>query len=331
MTEQRGRMNAMGRGAAVLPVLCPKALNGKATRLAHFGSLEMKYYIFALDTTEGLITAALSCPHEQTAKKAYQVAKREFETEHGWTDSFHFGCASVDSQITIDYTMPPKGGYRNGWHTSARFDAEDFAFAAQQTRKNLSMNREGLDLLFMRYASSVAFLGFDPHAVEAAETFGADGEDTAVDTMPVAIGEGLKAPVKEPSKAPPILAARVKKKKESADKTTFKEYLENEPLVNSPDEVILEGHSKQAVVEIENAAFRGTFRAFARFKEPIDEAPIEKIHRLRCDGVEWKYIGRIIYREENGKDIAENDLDHYVDQLRQQHKREYPEHYPAKK
>ena len=291
----------------------------------------MKYYVYALDTTDGQITAALSCPDEKTAKQAYQVAKRKFEAEHGGTNSFHFGFASIDSHVSIGYIIPPQGGYRNGWHTSGRFDTDDFEFATRQTRKNLSKNREGLDLLFMRYASSVAFLGFDLQTVESAETFGSDGEDATITPLPVDVDESLKTPIEKPSGATPILAARVKKTKESADKTTFKEYLENEPLVNSPDSMILEGHSKQAVVEIENAAFRGTFRAFARFKEPIDETPIEKVHRLRCDGVEWKYIGRIIYREENGNDIDEKDLDHYVDQLRQQHKREHPEHYPAKK
>ena len=82
---------------------------------------------------------------------------------------------------------------------------------------------------------------------------------------------------------------------------------------------------------IADAVFDGTYRANARFKEPIDEAPIEKVHRLRCDGVEWKYIGRTIYREENKKDIDEKDLPSYVDTLRQQHKREYPEYYQVKK
>jgi len=81
--------------------------------------------------------------------------------------------------------------------------------------------------------------------------------------------------------------------------------------------------------DIADAAFDGTFRAIARFKEPTDEVAIEKIHRLRCDGVEWKFIARTIYREEHGKDIDEQDLPSYVDSLRKQHKRQYPEYYSA--
>ena len=83
--------------------------------------------------------------------------------------------------------------------------------------------------------------------------------------------------------------------------------------------------------DIANSVFDASYRAMARFMRPIDEVAIEKVHRLRCDGVEWKYIGRTIYREENGKDISEEDLPTYVDSLRKQHKRQYPDHYPTEK
>jgi len=79
----------------------------------------------------------------------------------------------------------------------------------------------------------------------------------------------------------------------------------------------------------EKAAFNGTFRAQARFQEPIDEVAIEKVHRLRQDNVEWNYIGRTIYHEENGNDIAETDLPGYVNSLQQKYKRAYPD--PTKK
>jgi len=79
--------------------------------------------------------------------------------------------------------------------------------------------------------------------------------------------------------------------------------------------------------DIADGAFDGTRRALARFITPKDETQIEKVHRLRCDDVEWKYIGRTIYREENGKNIDEKDLRSYVDNLRKQHKRQYPEFY----
>ena len=79
--------------------------------------------------------------------------------------------------------------------------------------------------------------------------------------------------------------------------------------------------------DIADGAFDGTRRALARFINPRDETPIEKVHRLRCDDVEWKYIARTIYKEENGKNIDESDLDSEVKRLQKQHKREYPEFY----
>jgi len=79
--------------------------------------------------------------------------------------------------------------------------------------------------------------------------------------------------------------------------------------------------------DIADGAFDGTRRALARFITPKDEVPIEKIHRLRCDGVDWKYITRTIYKEEHGKDIDEGLLDSEVKKLQKQHKREYPEFY----
>lgn len=83
--------------------------------------------------------------------------------------------------------------------------------------------------------------------------------------------------------------------------------------------------------DIADATFEGTYRAITRFQEPADEVPIEKVHRLRCDDVEWKFIGRIIYREEHNKEIDEKDLPNYVDNLRKQHKRQYPDFYATEK
>ena len=84
------------------------------------------------------------------------------------------------------------------------------------------------------------------------------------------------------------------------------------------------------IINIESIAkptFEGTYRAMARFQEPIDESLIEKAHRLRCDKIPWKYIGRVLYREESGQEIEETDLPAYVDRLKKQHRREYPEFY----
>jgi predicted secreted protein len=80
----------------------------------------------------------------------------------------------------------------------------------------------------------------------------------------------------------------------------------------------------------ERAVFNGTFRSQARFAHPIDEVAIEKIHRLRCDNVEWNYIGRTIYSEETGgKNINETELPYYVNALQQRYRTAYPD--PTKK
>ena len=79
----------------------------------------------------------------------------------------------------------------------------------------------------------------------------------------------------------------------------------------------------------ERAVFNGAFRAQARFDPPIDEVSIEKVHRLRCDDVDWNYIGRTIYREENNQDIPEENLPSYVNALQKRYGRAYPD--PTKK
>ena len=99
------------------------------------------------------------------------------------------------------------------------------------------------------------------------------------------------------------------------------------PLIEKLDEVVAAVYNNTR--NQERATFNGSFRAFARFKEPEDEVAIEKIHRLRCDDVEWNYIGRVIYHEEEGKEIPEADLPGFVNALQQRYKRAYPD--PAKK
>ena len=45
------------------------------------------------------------------------------------------------------------------------------------------------------------------------------------------------------------------------------------------------------IINIESLAkpaFEGTYRAMARFHDPIDETDIEKVDRLYKDGVSWK-------------------------------------------
>jgi len=132
----------------------------------------VKYYVYALDTTNGQITAALSCRDEKMAKQAYQIAKRKFETEYGGTNSFHFGFTGVESGVCIEYA-------KHGWHKSERFDADDFEFAEEQTEKFLSKEKRGCEtkyahtdfdfLRYVKYAMTELFLGFDPSDVSATD------------------------------------------------------------------------------------------------------------------------------------------------------------------
>ena len=127
----------------------------------------------------------------------------------------------------------------------------------------------------------------------------------------------------------PVLLARKKTKKESQPdgKTTFKATLENMPDIDDPEKMTLEEIAPAGVKALERAVFNGTFRAMARFNPPDGETPVELIHRLRCDNVEWNYIVRELYKEENGKDIDEDLLPAEVKRYQKQHRTAYPEFY----
>ena len=79
--------------------------------------------------------------------------------------------------------------------------------------------------------------------------------------------------------------------------------------------------------DIADGTFDGAFRAQARFDPPVDETPIEKVHRFRCDDVDWKYTVRTIYREEHGKDIDEDLLPAEVKRWQKKHTAAYPHFY----
>ena len=80
-----------------------------------------------------------------------------------------------------------------------------------------------------------------------------DKPDDAIKTMRDVIGhvkvfrktahckDGFADQIEEAGRTTPIIAARVKKTKESADKTTFKADLKKMPIVTAPDRMILEG------------------------------------------------------------------------------------------
>ena len=75
--------------------------------------------------------------------------------------------------------------------------------------------------------------------------------------------------------------------------------------------------------DMADAVFDGTYRAMARFREPIDEAELEKVHRFRQDGWEWKrIIHQVYYPDENIEDIA--DIDSEVSRIQKQYYAAYP-------
>ena len=128
-----------------------------------------------------------------------------------------------------------------------------------------------------------------------------------------------------------VIMPRIKEKTESDGKKTFtvdelKETLEEErERMNKPDNVHVVNQLTKK--DIADAMFDGAYRAKARFTEPPDETPIEKIHRLRCDGTEWNYIIRTIFKEEHGKDIDEDLLPAEVKRYQKQHRTAYPHFY----
>lgn len=114
----------------------------------------MKYYVYALDTRSKRITTALSCPDENTAQQAYQIAFREMEVENNEDrmGKFQFGNTSnsqvvdkflvhlgdIDVQLKIDLTWLPDGSgiFRKGITPHRIFDIVEFESAESQTKKS---------------------------------------------------------------------------------------------------------------------------------------------------------------------------------------------------
>jgi hypothetical protein len=163
--------------------------------------METQYYVYALDTEKGLITAALSCPDERTAKRAYLSARRKMETGNCFASHFHFNYSIVNAVCSIKYQK------FNGWNVEEGFERSDFEDAESVTKDNIpkfekkyryhdSKNWEcyPADILFMRHvqsALSAIFLGFDPQDIPAEEqmpsweTVPATNVDTDTDAPPV--------------------------------------------------------------------------------------------------------------------------------------------------
>ena len=120
----------------VLPFLCPKALNGKATRLVHFGSLGMKYFVYVIDKYKEFIAFALSCPDKKTAQRAYNMAVRDTGSDCNGYRSFQSDVIGVDSTVTI--AVEPSSNSTGCKTTYKDFGIDDFEDAESDTKKLLS-------------------------------------------------------------------------------------------------------------------------------------------------------------------------------------------------
>ena len=90
---------------------------------------------------------------------------------------------------------------------------------------------------------------------------------------------------------------------------------------NGPVDVIVKNMPSKK--DIADVTFDATYRAMARFQEPIEETKLEKVHRLRQDGWEWKrIIHQAYYPDENIEDIT--DIDSEVSRIQKQYYAAYP-------
>ena len=126
-----------------------------------------QYYIYAFDIKKGHITAALSCPDEKTAKRAYLIASRKTDMEHG-TQGFSFGYTCIDPRtdnisvdlldagtVSIEYLLPPRGNQKRGRFTSKVCKIDDFIEAETETKELLhNIHCHLRDIQFMRYVES---------------------------------------------------------------------------------------------------------------------------------------------------------------------------------
>jgi len=57
--------------------------------------MEIRYYVYALDIDKDCVTAALSCPDAETARRVFRAVSKKMKAKDD-ADRFHFGCAEVD-------------------------------------------------------------------------------------------------------------------------------------------------------------------------------------------------------------------------------------------
>jgi len=126
-----------------------------------------QYYIYAFDIKKKHITAALSCPDEKTAKRAYLIASRKMEMEYD-TKGFSFGYACIDSRtdnisvdllgtgaVSIEYMLPARGNQKSGRLTSTVCKIDDFIESEAATKRLLhNIHCRLRDIQFMCYVES---------------------------------------------------------------------------------------------------------------------------------------------------------------------------------
>jgi len=179
--------------------------------------MAMEYYVYGLDTNDGRIAAAWHCPSKQTAEWVYQETMRQMDCEH-LTGQFQFGYIGIASCTAIEFKQ-------NGLRRFGFFKQEDFTFAVSLTKKPVLLAKQ-----YHGIANDLT--DFMCHAGALLEELTSPANNDA---------PNMVAGIPSVALATPIIAARIKKHKESAEKTTFKKCLENGQIVNTPDEMILKG------------------------------------------------------------------------------------------
>jgi len=248
-----------------LTVLCPKALNGKATRPAHFGSLEMKEYFVSYCPPDEK-HCLCRCPvgeltDEQVEKFKHQsdiyympnyVLHSADDLSLGEIENKRVHLAALE-QYDIRLTAVAHAVSRlkvRGWippQPTSDSILRTFAQNAPPEEAQIFLSNGHVE--FMLQCQNIAYFIRNPDASSSTDTQSIteysvrhyrETQDVAeISSMQMenAAANSLPFP-KTPSV---IIAARVNKEKESADKTTFLADLENDPIVNAPDEMILKG------------------------------------------------------------------------------------------
>jgi len=308
---------------------------------------ERKTYIYVIDKRQNDILYALYCPDERTGKRACTMAKRETGHDGNNYRYTQSDVISVDSTVTI--VIEPCSNSTHNKATHKDFSIDDFEFAETDTKRFLSKgdcnNTDNQTYDSRQYAICLDFMRAVDKALKELTGEAVPPVQSETSSTGNALLQGLASDFKqhmgsvnrfiqEVQRNPVESVLADYKQLQAAtgvavpDTTTAEQAYIDDSDGTVPNVNVVNQLTKK---DIADGTFDGAFRALARFNPPEDETQIEKIHRLRCDDVEWNYIGRTIYHEENGKDIDEKDLPTYVDRLRKQHKGQYPHYYPAKK